>query len=483
MKGLATLLLAAFFGTLALAWPAHAATDLAVNASIPSGTLLQGQVVAADVTLENNENFPVRVYKIGVHYDWMPGSTFYALDFGDSYVKVESNSAGQPGQILLSCDRAASVGYHQYFFKLDLARFDTSSASWVSDTVITPVSCVYVDSPYRQQALALLRSANDTLAAARALNFSGKSARQDLANATGSLDDGWNAYYVNDFARAMDASYEVTLAINHAKNVESEYQANRNATCDSIELMYIKLGVLSGSRIPEVLRLVNESRSHLQQASDYLEAEDFSNAFKEIMVAETTAERAFVTQYAYQMDENGTDQDRIEAIAAIDAASVAIDQSIGLTAPSAGSLLKDARLKLELAVADFNASGYRNATNRANVAAALAMHAMKTDADYRLQQAREKIALAGPLKSPQARDGLNASLQAYNDSLSLYAREEYAGAIAAADRAYALANDTALAEKAWKEASPFGAAAPGFEAIAGLVALAAAARAAGRPRE
>ncbi|MGA9140717.1 MAG: hypothetical protein WBZ29_10860, partial [Methanocella sp.] len=90
MKGLTIVLFIAFCVALTLVPQAHAYANLSVNASVPSGTLLQGQVLAADMTVKNNENFPVRVYKIGVHYDWMADGTFYELDLGNSYVQIES---------------------------------------------------------------------------------------------------------------------------------------------------------------------------------------------------------------------------------------------------------------------------------------------------------------------------------------------------------------------------------------------------------
>jgi hypothetical protein len=259
---------------------------------MPTDTLLQGQVIAADLTVKNNENFPVRIYKIGVHYDWMADGTFYELNLGDAYVQIESNLAGRPGQILLSCDRNAPVGYHQYFFRLDITRYNTQTSAWDPDSVTGSIEHIYVDSRMRQQALTLLQMANDTLAAAKSSDYYSKGARADLINATDALNRGWSAYNGNDYQAAMDDSYKISLYVNDAKTMESNYLASLNATQGRIDLVNNKLSVLAGSGSPEVKSLVNESMSCLKQSDDYVAAEAWTLAADQIALADRLTQKA-----------------------------------------------------------------------------------------------------------------------------------------------------------------------------------------------
>ncbi|MGA9141171.1 MAG: PGF-CTERM sorting domain-containing protein, partial [Methanocella sp.] len=422
-------------------------------------------------TVKNNENFPVRVYKIGVHYDWMADGTFYELDLGNSYVQIESNMAGRPGQILLSCDRNASVGYHQYYFRLNITRYNTQTSAWDPDSVTGPTEHIYVDSQMRQQALTLLQMANDTLAAAKSSDYYGKGARADLINATDALNRGWSAYNANDYQAAMDDSYQISLYVNDAKTMESNYLASLNATQGRISLVNNKLAVLAGSGSPEVKSLVNESQSHLKQADDYVAAEAWTLAADQIALADSIVDRALNAQFMYRQNVSEIDTSRIDALNAIGLAGDTIALADGLASSTANSLLRDAHSRLEAARADFNSSLYRNATKMANVAEAIALQAMKTEADYHMQQAREKISLTGTLKSPPAIEELNSSQNAYNDSVSDYAKENYRSAIDNSIRAYTLANNTSATERLWKQQHPLNSVIPGFGAMACIVAL------------
>jgi hypothetical protein len=471
MKSLIIVLFVAFFAAMTLVPQAQASANLSVNASVPAGTLLQGQVLAVDLTIKNNENFPVRVYKIGVHYDWMADGTFYELDLGNSYVQIESNMAGRPGQILLSCDRNASVGYHQYYFRLNITRYNTQTVAWDPDTVTGPIEYVYVDSQMRQQALALLQMANDTLTTAKSSNYASKGARADMANATDVLNHGWSAYNANDFKTAMDDSYQITLYVNDAKAMESNYLASLNATQGRIGLVNNKLAVLAGSGSPVVKSLVNESQSLLKQADVYVADEAWALAADQIMLADGVADRALNAQFMYRQNVSEIDTARADALNAIGLAGDTITLADGLASSTANRLLSDAKSKLDAARADFNSSLYHNATKAANVAEALAVQSMKTDADYHMLQAREKISLVGVLKSPPANKELNSSRNAYNESVSDYAREDYRSAIDNAVRAYALANNTSATEQLWKQQHPLNSVIPGFGAMACIVAL------------
>ncbi|WP_424356640.1 hypothetical protein [Methanocella sp. MCL-LM] len=472
MNGRILLLLSVLLiGLSALTASAAAAANVSVNMSLPSGTLLQGQVMAADLAVYNNENYPVRIYNIGVHYDWMPEGTTYMLDFGNNYVQVESNTDSRPGQFLVSCNKNTSVGYHKYHFKLDITRYDTTSSSWVSDTVVTPEGYLYVDSPFRQQSLRLLQEANQSLNDARAANHSSKAAKADLFNATNALLDAWSAHNSNDFERAINKTFDVTVMISHARTSENEYLAKKNAVLDTVSSVNLKIATLSGSDSPDTRRLVNESISHLQQVSMYLDAEDFENAKAEATAADTAVNNAVNAQHYYQIESNQTDESRDVAQRAIDSAVYTLSQSDGLTSAPAGNLLTEARNELDLALTAFNSSQYLNASNKASVAQALAQQALKADADYHQQQAREKISTIGKLSSPAANDELNESRLHYNYSLSDYAREDYRNAIIQADLAYALANNTTLTETAWTKAHPLNNPVPGFGLLPTILAM------------
>src|SRR3974377_45384 len=98
MKGMKTILVLIL--TLAFivisAGIASAAVNVSVNATMPYDVLYQGDITSANITVKNNENFPVRIYSIGVHYDWMPENVSSSVDFGGGYVAGGSNNTTTP---------------------------------------------------------------------------------------------------------------------------------------------------------------------------------------------------------------------------------------------------------------------------------------------------------------------------------------------------------------------------------------------------
>lgn len=154
---------------------ASAAVNVFVNATMPYDVLYQGEIISANVTVKNNENFPIRIYSVGVHYDWMRENVFSSVDFGGGYVQVESNGITTPGQLLIQCDENVSTGYHSFYYKVDLNWYNFYTSTWLNETVVQP-GPIYIESPLKPQALQELQFANETLADAHSTNFISKKA-------------------------------------------------------------------------------------------------------------------------------------------------------------------------------------------------------------------------------------------------------------------------------------------------------------------
>jgi hypothetical protein len=474
MKGLLALfimLVMTLVAFTALMPVANASSNVMVNGTVPTGTLYQGQTIGVDVSIKNNENYPVRIYKVGVHYDWMRDGAFYTLDLGNNYVQVESNSEVGLGNVLVYVDPAATTGYHQYYYKIELARYDTTLSSWLSEIVILPSTVIMVDSPYKSQALSLLQQANSSVYDARQQNYTSSVAKANMVNATEALNEAWSAYNSNDAAKVINLTQNITKYLSIAKVAQDDYNIKKNSTMELLEPVSYKLSLLVGAKSPEAKIYVDQSKSHINLAMKYIAEEDFANAKTEAKIAEKDADNALNAEYMYNLKVKENIEAMNKSIIAINDARSSINESSIVKSTPAISLLNEARNQLELAVANYQNSKYDNATGFANIASSLSSQALKTEAEYIMLQADQKIKMAGELKSQKGIEQLDMAKSIYNSSTSELSQGNYKSAISKATEAYVFANESIASEQKWKEENPLNTVVPGFEIIAALMSL------------
>jgi hypothetical protein len=473
MKGMKTIILLMLVMALIVigADAATAAVNVYVNATMPYDIIYQGQIISANVTVENNENFPVRIYSAGAHYDWMPENVFSSIDYGGDYVQVESNGMTSPGELLIQCGDNVSTGYHSFYYKIDLNWYNSYTMTWLNETVVQP-GTIYIESPMKPQALQELQFANNTLADARNTTYVSKRAIADIQNATSLLNDGWSAYSANDYDRAVNDSHEVIMLVGYARIAEREYLENSTEVERLVISVSDKLKSVSATSDPDTRSAILEANMYLNQTRQYIDDEDFISAISSVQKADHAADNAINLQFYYFLKANETKAAEGKARSALDRAQASLDNASSMTSASAGGILADARLKMEDATLKFEQGDYTNATMTANVVFTLVDQANEEEASYRMMLARNKIASAGELKSPEAKAMLASASSTYNQSEDDIIAGRYADAIANADAAIKLADDAASEEQKWLDENPLNAI-PGFGAMAALLALAA----------
>jgi len=449
---------------------ASAAVNVFVNATMPYDVLYKGDIVSANVTVKNNENFPVRIYSVGVHYDWMPESVFSSVDFGGSYVQVESNGITSPGQLLIQCDSNASAGYHSFYYKIELTWYNSYTSAWVNETVVQP-GTVYVESPLKPEALQELQFANKTLWEAKSGGLSSPKAIANINNATGLLNDGWSAYNSGDYSRALNDAKQAVDVVSSAKIEERSYRESVADVEKVVSTVNDKLRTVSATNDPATASAIAEANGYLNQTRLHIQAENFTSAMASANLANGAADKAIQQQFYYSLKANQTEAEKSKARTALDNAQAALDNASEMAGASSRSILDEARNKLGEATVMFDKKDYANATITANVVASLELRAEEDEAGYRMMLARNKISSAGELKSPEAKGILdNASLM-YNQSQRDFISSDFKSSILHADSALKLADNASAAEQQWRDQNPLSTVTPGFGALAALLAI------------
>ncbi|HTY90848.1 MAG TPA: hypothetical protein VMC84_06690 [Methanocella sp.] len=449
---------------------ASAAVNVFVNATMPYDVLYQGQIVSANVTVKNNENFPVRVYSVGVHYDWMPEGVFTSVDFGGGYVQVESNSVTSPGQLLIQCDSSVPTGYHSFYYKVALDWYNSYTGIWINESVVQP-GTIYIESPLKPQALQELQFANQSLSDFRNSGYSSSRATADVNNATGLLNDGWSAYNTNDYSRALNDSYAAINLTTDAKIAEKNYRDNVTGVEKVVASVNDKLKTIRGTTDPDTKSAIARADGYLNMTRQSIDAEDFMTAMTNANLANGAADDAIQKQFYASLKANQTEASKATAREALDNAQAALDNASNMTSTASMKILDDARTKLGNATIMFTSEDYDNATITANVVSSLAQQAESDEASYRMLLARNRISSAGQLQNPDAKAMLDNATRMYNQSESDFIASHFKDCIRHADSAAALADNATATEKSWRAANPLSAATPGFGIWASLLAI------------
>ncbi len=449
---------------------AGAAVNVYINATMPYDILYRGEMSAANVTIKNNENFPVRVYSVGVHYDWMPENVFSSVDFGGGYVQVESNGMATLGQLLIHCDDNASIGYHSFYYKVQLEWYNSYAGAWLNDTVMQP-GTIYVESPQKPYALQELQFANRTVSDAKSENFSSRRAIQSLQQAIDSLNNGWSAYSQSDYSTAINCSHDAIDFISDAKIAEMGYHENASEVEKIVIRVSDKLNSLNSTDDPGVRSAIVEALDYLNKTRQCLDSEDFAGATRYANLADESAENALKLQFYSSLKASQTEEAKKKASMAMDSAQASLDGALNMTGESSRSMLDDAREKLGDASIMFSQGDYTNATIAANVAASLVSQANAEEAGYRMLLAKNRIASAGGLKCQEAKALLDEAKEEYNQSEYDYGGGRITEAAGHAASSMKLVDDAMLAEKKWRDENPIYAAAPGFEALIAIAAM------------
>jgi hypothetical protein len=98
-----------------------------------STTVYRGDLVSVRITFENQSPEQLRIYRIGLHFDWMSPNEFYTKDLSDQPVTVPGNGIHVFQEMSIQIPATVSVGSHSFFVGVD-GTAGMDAFSWDSPT-------------------------------------------------------------------------------------------------------------------------------------------------------------------------------------------------------------------------------------------------------------------------------------------------------------------------------------------------------------
>ncbi len=188
--------------------------EASVSLSWSSQKVYPNDTVSIRITFKSNYAEQLRIYSIGLHFDWMPEDSFSGHDLSGSPVTVPSQGTYIFDPIVIQVPLDASVGAHSYYVGVDGTEgFAGSDFSWNSSSstiqLHTFIEKIYSDlKPYVENKLNGAISANYKSSEAQSLL---QQAQEEFFNANNAATEGeWNQaierlQIADDF---LDQAYE-----------------------------------------------------------------------------------------------------------------------------------------------------------------------------------------------------------------------------------------------------------------------------------
>jgi len=109
--------------------------DISVTPSWSKSTPSQGDSVTVTLRLTSTSSEQIRIYRVGLHFDWMAEGSFFTLDLTGDPVTVPSQGLQIFDALAIQIPAEVSVGSHSYYVAIDGAEAPYyDSFSWDSSS-------------------------------------------------------------------------------------------------------------------------------------------------------------------------------------------------------------------------------------------------------------------------------------------------------------------------------------------------------------
>jgi hypothetical protein len=107
--------------------------DISITPSWSKSTPSQGDSAAVTLRLTSTFSEQLKIYRVGLHFDWMSEGSFFTLDLTDDPVTVPSQGLHIFDSLAIQIPADVSVGSHSYYVAIDGAEAPYyESFSWDS---------------------------------------------------------------------------------------------------------------------------------------------------------------------------------------------------------------------------------------------------------------------------------------------------------------------------------------------------------------
>jgi hypothetical protein len=250
------------------------ANEASVSVSGLNKTLFVGDTVVISITFNSNYADQLKIYYIGIHFDWMAEGGFYGNDLSSSPVTVQSQGTYLFDAFSVQIPVNVSAGTHTYYVGVDGAQGSSSQTSFSWDS---PASTIQLNPATGKFYNQLKTQVDSKLNAATAANYQNAEAKSLLQQAQTEYNQAISLANEEKWDQALTSLETASVYLDQASTAE---QGGGGAQKQGQSLM-LYLAIIAAVVIVVVVIVVIMMRKRRRQTST--EAEQTSPAAEPLL--------------------------------------------------------------------------------------------------------------------------------------------------------------------------------------------------------
>ena len=211
--------------------------ELSVTPIWSTSTPYQGSSPATTLRLISTYSEQLKIYRVGIHFDWMPSDSFFTLDLSNDPVVVPSQGLHIFEMMVIQIPANVSVGSHSYYVAIDGTEAPYyDSFTWDSSFFTVQI----LESSSKVYDTMLTQLDNDINSAVNAL-YQNDEAKNLLAQAQNKRAE---AVALANAGKWEEAISNLQQASNHLEQAELAEQLNAEQNA-GLQTLLLYLGIIA----------------------------------------------------------------------------------------------------------------------------------------------------------------------------------------------------------------------------------------------
>ena len=228
-----------------------------------SQTVYPADTVSIRITFKSNYAEQLRIYNIGLHFDWMPPESFSGHDLSDNPVTIPSQGTYIFDPIVIQIPLNASAGSHSYFVGIEGTEgISASNFSWNSTSSTIQIHS-FLEKIYRE----LLPEVESKLNEASSANYESSEAQSLLQQAQYEHDRAPSLATEERWNEALTSLYNATDLLEQANAVEQRSDEQR-AELQTLLFYVAIIAIVVIIAVSIIVVVVRRRRKHTDSGAD-----------------------------------------------------------------------------------------------------------------------------------------------------------------------------------------------------------------------
>lgn len=238
--------------------------EASVSLSWLSETFYQGNSASVRITFSSNSSEELRIYNIGVQFDWMSSDAFYGPNLSTNPVSIPSYGSHTFDFITIPIPSNVSVCSHTCFVGIDGVQVGQSMSSFSWDS---PTSTVQIHDTFEKLYNDLFHQVSSKMSEAQNANYESAEAKSLFQQATNEYNQATSLADQGKWREATSSLQSVSSYLENA-NAEEQISGGQRANQQTLVLYLAVVAIVVIIAVSIVVVIVRKKRKQTKSTVD-----------------------------------------------------------------------------------------------------------------------------------------------------------------------------------------------------------------------